>query len=49
MTVDEFEFYNKEFKRFSKNKKFDVTDINNQISNLIDLNVLKRRLKLKLK
>ena len=41
MTEDEFEYYNKEFKAFSKNKKFDVTDLNNQISKLINIDVFK--------
>lgn len=39
MTEDEYEFYNKEFKAFSKNKRFDVTELNIQISNLININV----------
>lgn len=40
MTEDDFKFYNKEFKLFSKNKKFDVTDLNLEISKLININVL---------
>jgi site-specific recombinase XerC len=39
MTEDEYKFYNKEFKAFSKNKRFDVTELNIQISNLININV----------
>ena len=39
MTEDEFEYYNKEFKAFSKNKKFDVTELNTQISKLINIDV----------
>ena len=41
MTEDEFEYYNKEFKAFSRNKKFDVTELNSQISKLINIDVFK--------
>jgi integrase len=43
MTEDEYEYYNKEFKAFSKNKKFDITDLNIQISNLINIDVFKEQ------
>lgn len=43
MKEDEFEYYNKEFKAFSRNKKFDVTDLNIQISNLINIDVFKEQ------
>lgn len=44
ITEDDFKYYNKEFKRFSKNKKFNVTDLNIEISKLIDLNVFDKEL-----
>jgi site-specific recombinase XerD len=47
MTEDEFEFYNKEFKAFSKNKKFDVTEINIEISKLININVFEEKIETK--
>jgi hypothetical protein len=39
MTEDEYKYYNKEFKAFSRNKRFDVTELNTQISNLINIDV----------